>query len=538
MSRPISQSKALRKMYLAIFLRGRAARNAGKESAPTSIGKKLATTLALYTLFGCFALFFMKQSVLALSIYLHASTLMFTGMFVAGSAGEALFNKEEGDILMHRPIEPRTLLWAKTSVIVQVALWLAGAFNLVGLVVGAMKADGGWMFPVAHIFSTAMQALFCVGAVVLTYQLCMRWFGRERLDNLITAVQTAMSVLLVLGSQLAPRFMPQIGSHAPEAAKAWWFYVLPPVWFAGIDDALAGSGARSSWILGGIGIAVTALILRAGFGTLARDYGTGLQTMQESAPASKDRGARRPWFERLLRTAPFRWWLKDSVARAAFVLSASYMMRDRDVKLRLFPGLAPILIMPIIFLMPQPGRHGNESIGEFGLAFAGMYLGLLPMMGLSLLKYSQQWQASEIFRTAPVVGPGALCDGARKAMMCLVTFPLLLLLAGVTYFVGTNANSIAMLLPGLIALPVFAMVPCMNGEAVPLSQPAEEAKQAGRGLQMIGVMIVALAVAAVANIAKYLGAFWIFLIVETLVAAVAFDWMRKRCSRRQWAPLP
>ncbi len=181
---------------------------------------------------------------------------------------------------------------------------------------------------------------------------------------------------------------------------------------------------------------------------------------------------------------------------------------------------------------------GNDSIGEFGLAFAGMYLGLLPMMGLSLLKYSQQWQAAEIFRTAPVVGPGALCDGARKAMMCLVTFPLLLLLAGVTYFVGTNANSIAMLLPGLIALPVFAMVPCMNGEAVPLSQPAEEAKQAGRGLQMIGVMIVALAVAAVANIAKYLGAFWIFLIVETLVAAVAFDWMRKRCSRRQWAPLP
>ena len=50
------------------------------------------------------------QPVFGLSLYLHAMTLVFLGMFVASSAGEVLFNKEEGDILLHRPITARALL--------------------------------------------------------------------------------------------------------------------------------------------------------------------------------------------------------------------------------------------------------------------------------------------------------------------------------------------------------------------------------------------------------------------------------------------
>ena len=74
----------------------------------------------------------MKQSVFALAVYLHAMTFVFLGMFVAASAGEVLFNGQEADILLHRPISPRALLWAKVRVLLEVSLWLAGAFNLMG----------------------------------------------------------------------------------------------------------------------------------------------------------------------------------------------------------------------------------------------------------------------------------------------------------------------------------------------------------------------------------------------------------------------
>src|SRR5216117_2048671 len=202
-----SPERTLRKLFLTLFLRGRGARGLRKESAPKSVGSKLALTLLFYALFGLVALVFRGQPVFALAIYLHAMTLMFLGMFVAASAGEVLFNKEEADILMHRPVTPRALLWAKIGVLVEVSLWLAGAFNLVGFLVGVGAAGGGWLFPVVHAISTILEALFATSCVVLVYQLCLRWFGRERLDGLMTTAQVVMAVAIVVASQIVPQLI-------------------------------------------------------------------------------------------------------------------------------------------------------------------------------------------------------------------------------------------------------------------------------------------------------------------------------------------
>src|SRR6185369_6045610 len=198
-------------LFLTVFLRGRSSRGLRKETAPGSIGRKLALTLLFYGLFGLFALFFKGQPVFALSVYLHAMTFVFLGMFVAASAGEVLFNQEEADILMHRPVTPRALLWAKISVLVQVSLWLAGAFNLVGLFTGVKSPDGGWLFPIVHAISTALEALFCTACVVLTYQLCLRWFGREKLEGLMTTVQVLVAIITVLGGQIVPQLIGRFG---------------------------------------------------------------------------------------------------------------------------------------------------------------------------------------------------------------------------------------------------------------------------------------------------------------------------------------
>ena len=183
-SPPPVQGKVLRKLYLTLFLRGRSARGLQKSGVPTSVARKRAFSLLFYGLYGAFAFFFLRQNVLSLSIYLHGMTFLFLGMFVASSAGEVLFNKEEADILLHRPVTARAMLWSKISVMIQVSLWLAMALNLIGLFVGGRI--GGWLYPVAHVLSTILESLFCTGLIVLTYQLCLRWFGRERLDGLMT----------------------------------------------------------------------------------------------------------------------------------------------------------------------------------------------------------------------------------------------------------------------------------------------------------------------------------------------------------------
>ena len=72
-----SPQKTLRRLFFTLFLRGRGSRGLQKEAAPKSVGHKLAMTLLFYGLFGLFAFFFSRQSVFALSVYLHSMTFVF-----------------------------------------------------------------------------------------------------------------------------------------------------------------------------------------------------------------------------------------------------------------------------------------------------------------------------------------------------------------------------------------------------------------------------------------------------------------------------
>jgi ABC-2 type transport system permease protein len=529
-----SLERTLRRLFLTLFLRGRSSRGLRKESAPKSVGSKLALTLGLYALFGLFALFFKGQPVFALSVYLHGMTFVFLGMFIAASAGEVLFNKEEADILLHRPVTPRSLLRAKVGVLVEVSLWLACAFNLGGFIVGVGATDGGWFFPIVHAISTSLEALFCTGCVVLTYQVCLRWFGRERLEGLMTTTQVIVAIAAVAAGQMVPRMIGGVGGKMSVAVNSWWVGLLPPAWFAGLDDALAGSGVRTSWALAAWGVAATSVVLWLAFGTLARDYGAGLQTLNEASVLRPRRRVRRRWIDVAVAMPPLRWWLRDSVSRAAFLLTTAYLVRDRDVKLRVYPGLAPMLVMPVIFLVQDHGRSGS---GGFGVAFAGVFLGLIPVLGLTLVQYSQQWQAADLFRAAPIAGPAPLCHGARQAVLCLLTLPVLLVFGLIAWALRGHSADLALLLPGVIALPVFALLPNLGGRGVPLSLPTEEAKSAGRGATMIGVMVASGLLSALANWAWSGGWFGWLLLLELVIVSVLYMGLRASLSAARWPPL-
>ncbi|HAB15919.1 MAG TPA: hypothetical protein PLX89_20745 [Verrucomicrobiota bacterium] len=530
-----SPERTLRRLFLTLFLRGRSARGLKKDNAPQLVGRKLALTLILYALLGLLALVFLRKPVFALAVYLHGMTLVFLGMFVAASAGEIPFNREEADILLHRPVTPRALLWAKIGVLVQVSLWLAGAFNFFGLFIGTAAPDGGWMFPFAHALSTVIGALFCTGCVVLLYQLCLRWFGRERLDGLMTTAQMLVAITAVLGGQVVPQILIHFEGNLSFGVGSWWVFLLPPAWLAGIDDALAGSGARSSWVLAAVGLTATAIVLGLAFGRLAGDYEKGLQMLNEAAPTrTRGRPGRRP-LDYLVKIPPLRWWLRDPVARASFRLTAAYLVRDREVKLRVYPGLAPMLVMPLIFLIPH--RNSGSGFNAFGVCFTGAYLGLVPLLALQMVTFSQQWSASDIFRAAPVSGPAALCHGARQAVLLLVTLPVIILFALVAWaFVGATSD-LALLLPGLIALPVYALIPCLGGNAVPFSVPSEEAKSASRGLSMIGVMVVSMAGAGVALWAWSSGWFEWFLLGESVAVIGLYIGMRRAVQSARWSSM-
>jgi hypothetical protein len=171
------------------------------------------------------------------------------------------------------------------------------------------------------------------------------------------------------------------------------------------------------------------------------------------------------------------------------------------------------------------------------VAFAGGFVGLLPLLAIDLLQYSQHWQAADLFRAAPMVGPNPLCHGARCAVMGFLVLPTVILIILLACLMRSGNASVAMLLPGVITLPLCGLVACLNGKGVPLSMPTEEAQSAGRGVIMIGVMMISMIVSGLAAWAWSEGWFGWSLAVETLITTALYLRIQRSLASAHWRRL-
>ncbi len=529
-----AQSKVLRNLYLTLFLRGRTSRGL-KDRGPRSIAGKLWLTLLFYAAAGCFSLFMLGQPVFSISLYLHGAAMFFIGMFVASSAGEVLFNKEEAEILLHRPVSPRAMLWAKVRVLCQVSLWLALAFNMAPLVAACFGGWTGLVFVPAHLVSVWLSALFCTGSVVLIYQLCLRWFGRERLDGLMTFSQVVMTMLLILGGQIVPHLIRYLPEEVRLTGDTWWLAVLPPAWFAGLDELLMGGGTPGSWALAAAGLVVTGTTLALAFGKLAASYGSGLRTLGEAAVKPAGGGGRARLLQRVASLPPFSLWLGDPLERSGFLLVGAYMLRDREVKLRLYPGVAPLAFMPVVFLFIAAGSRTDGGSSQMVMFFGG-YVALLPMTAMGLLRFSQNWQAADVFLITPTHGPGPLLIGARKAVDLFLTLPAVLVQVVAAFLLLGDLGVFAYLLPGIIALPAYSRIGGLAMKGAPLSEPAEDARSAKRGLVVFFASLSVFALGGVAAGFRAMGWFPLFLVVEVVAVLVVCLSLDKRTRSMRWQP--
>ena len=86
----------------------------------------------------------------------------------------------------------------------------------------------------------------------------------------------------------------------------------------------------------------------------------------------------------------------------------------------------------------------------------------------------------------------------------------------------------------MIAVPVFALAPSLDGSGVPLVSPTEEAKGAGRGLAVMLFSLVSAALAGLALWSWSTGWFWWFILGETCVALAIYAMIRRRFVHMRW----
>lgn len=523
-------ARVLRQLYLTLFLRGHSARDLNLQKAPKSTGRKLAGTLMLYALVGGGAIFLLRQPIFYLSLYLHATTFTIVALFVGVSAGSQLFNPQEADILLHRPIRPQILLRAKVRTLVSVSLWLAMALNSLTMVAMIFLKDKGLGFFLIHSLTLFMEAILCTGTVVLAYQVCLRWMGRERIDNWMAFAQTMMTLVMVGASQLMPQFIAraQASVHA-EPKISWWLVFVPPAWFAGLDDLVIRGPNLLSSVLASLAVVGTASIAWIAFEHLARTHHANLQMLSEIPNQQVTSNGER-WLSRWLQAKWVKRLLPDRIARASFQLTIVYLLRDRETKMQVFPSLSPSIILPVLWLFSPPSADGFDV----PIAMCGAFVATIPAMVLSTLQYSRSWQAAEIFRIAPLNGPSRIMAGARQAVLWTFVVPLMLIMLLLVIIKRWQLSDGALLIPGFLMVPIYLHIPFLSGRCVPFSMPPEESKSTRQGLVLTSMYLLSLPVSLSAAFARYSGYYGEFLLAEALVCVIALSWMRRYLGQLRW----
>lgn len=525
-----AQLRTLLKCYWRLSTRGRVARSMGRAEKPRSLIFVVGMYMFVGLMTGLLVLS-IKLDVFTYAILVHSMTFFVVGMAVTSESGDILFNTNESDVLVHRPIHPRTLLLAKTINLIAFTLILAGALNLFPMFFGLATSGAQVWFPVIHLISMVVLCVFCAAAVICTYGLVIRFLDREKFDNFAAWSQVALSVLFIGGYQIVPRLFERFTglSFTPYAQ---YLFPLPPAWFAGIDAFVAGDSSFVFGLLGLVGLLFTVALAYVAIGKLAPSYGEGLTRLSESrGVAVKPRRVRGA--SRSIPNPILRWWLRDPVERWAFRLAAAYMRRDRDIKLRLYPSLTIFLVFPLISLMDR--KRGGFS--AFLPLMTVWMLGMIPLQALQTLRLSQHYLAADIFAVAPLASAAPVFHGVRKATICYLLIPALVIAAiMIAYLAPGGSQGLVLALPGLVAIPAVTLAPALINEYLPLSRPATRGEQYSGNMVLTFVTMLAMAgVVVVSYMAWQSGVIWHVLGVEIVMVALVYYGMNQIIKKRPLA---
>lgn len=521
------QLSALLKCYWRLSVRGRVTRSMGRAEKPRSLFFVIGMYMFVGLMTGVVVLS-TRLDVFTFTILVHSMTFFVVGMAVTSESGDILFNTNESDVLVHRPIHPRTLLLAKSINLIVFTLILAGALNLFPMFCG-VAADGARLwFPIVHLFSMVLLCVFCAAAVVCTYGLVIKFLDREKFDNFAAWSQVVMSVLFVGGYQIVPRLMNRFEglSFTPYAP---YLFPLPPAWFAGIDSWVAGDLTASGALLGAVGLLSTVALSYVAIGKLAPSYGEGLTRLSESRSRTSQpaRVSRRPTS---FRNPILRWWLRDPVEQWAFRLAAAYMRRDRDIKLRLYPSLTVFLIFPLMNLLDRD-RHGFSAFLPLVTIWV---LGMMPHQALQTLQMSQDHLAADIFAIAPLPSAAPVFHGVRKATVYYLLIPSLCVAAIlIGYLAPGGSEGLLLAIPGVVAIPVLSLVPAAAQDYLPLSRPVARGDQSSRNVSLLFMTMLVMAGVLVASyLAWESGLIWYLVAIEGVVAILLYQYLNRKIRNR------
>ncbi|MFO7891918.1 MAG: hypothetical protein R6V04_16450 [bacterium] len=364
------------------------------------------------------------------SVLILAYTMVMSGFSVILESGNSILNPDDWDVLTHRPVNSKTYFLAKVSNLLFYVILITSAMCILPALLGIGVRGNTLFFPFIFIPVSYMASITTASFVILIYTLLLQKINYQKFKDIIAYFQIGFSLLLFLFYQMIPRLGNEFFLTDKTNFKPW-FYLMPPAWFTGIIHLFYDQTENINYQLGLIGICISIIFILFAFKKISLQY-TALIANSNAATVSSYPGKTKTFlikgeniFLHFIRS-----FLKDPESAAGFDVTTAMCKKDRSVKM----GIYPLLGIPLAFLglaifeneFKDPLIHGLFP-GQ-GITLLIIFIFMMMYSLTMLMKYSNDWEASWIFRLAPIESAGKLYQGVKYAIFIRYILPFFLLL--------------------------------------------------------------------------------------------------------------
>lgn len=329
-----------------------------------------------------------------------------------------LFDQNDNHILRHLPVSSRTILAARLVTMITHMLFLAGCMSAIPLLIIIFWK--GLLSGLFFILSMLLNTLFSILLANALYLGVMRFISVEKFQRVMSYVQVILIAGVAMSYQLVGQATRSI--HIDMFHPGTWMYFTPPCYFMSLTT-MVKQPTPATLIMALTGLTLVALLWYITMNILAPYFSVKMGMLEQYTPVSRKRQGGK---ERLLFTLSrvFTW---GTVQSAGFVLG--WRLTRDNLKFR--QGILPMIIytffLAVFFIYQGIQNEDNGIIQYMPLYMVGM-IGIGILMNMSILeKGDLLW----IYRSKPLLRPGALILGSFKALYVKYYLPVYILLSGI-----------------------------------------------------------------------------------------------------------
>lgn len=325
--------------------------------------------------------------------------------------------------------------------------------------------------------------------------------------------------------QLVGRLFDFLDVGSRFTITSWWQGFIAPLWFAApLEIIESGVIDRTLIIFTGLAILSPILSILIYF-KIAKKFEDYIQKLNDNTYKGKDR-------------IPFSFKIGNLVCRSSteksfFNFTVNIIKSERNFKLKTYPNIAMSLVFPFIFLFNfirsyesfADWKNHMASSNEFFTLYICIFM-LTPV--ILMVKYSDQFKASWIYKAVPIDDMASIFKGVYKGVFYKMILPVYIVLALVYLWVfGLR------IIPQIIAiLFVIIILNLITVKLMDKHLPFSVSFKDGEKMDDLGITLFIFMLSAIFGVVHYIinrlnYGVYIFILIELILIGILWTIISK-----------